>query len=260
LTPKATLSLQYTPSTLQYFTFSRGFKSGGYDNRATNIDLAKRPFNPEYVNSYETGLKNEFFDHHFRANIAAFYNDYRDLQVSYTDPAYPGNSVRGNAGKAHTAGVELETDARLPFGFGAQFGGGYLHAVYDSYKNAGGPGVNADGNPLINAPKWNFSAGASYDLPLPAPGLFRLAGDVNYASEFYNTALKRPQDHVPDQAFVNGTFSWTSPNDRYVVVLSSRNLLDSQKRVSSSYTPSTGVRFVNYPDPRTVLLTLKYQL
>jgi iron complex outermembrane receptor protein len=260
LTPKVSVSFQYAPSTLHYFTYSRGFKSGGFDNRATNIDLAKRPFNPEYVNSFETGLKNEFFDHHFRANLAAFYNDYRDLQVSYTDPAYPGNSVRGNAGKAHTAGLELETDARLPFGFGAQFGGGYLHAIYDSYKNAGGPGVNADGHPLINAPKWNLVAGASYDVPLPAPGLFRLAGDVNWASEFWNSALQRPQDRVPAQAFVNGTFSWTAPNDRYVIVLSSRNILDSQRKVSSSYTPSTGVYFFNYPDPRTVLVTLKYQL
>ncbi len=110
------------------------------------------------MNSFETGLKNEFFGRHLRANLAAFYNDYRDLQVSYTDPAYPGNSVRGNAGKAHTLGVELETSARLPFGLGVQFGGGYLHAVYDTYKNANGPGVNADGNPLINSPKWNLTA------------------------------------------------------------------------------------------------------
>jgi iron complex outermembrane recepter protein len=45
-----------------------------------------------------------------------------------------------------------------------------------------------------------------------------------------------------------------------VVVLSSRNILDSQRRVSSTYTPNTGVRYFNFPDPRTVLLTLKYQL
>jgi hypothetical protein len=65
---------------------------------------------------------------------------------------------------------------------------------------------------------------------------------------------------VPAQAFVNSTLSWTSADDHFVVVLSSKNLLDSQKRVSSSYTPSTGVRFVNFPDPRTFMATLKYQL
>ncbi|MEI9939088.1 MAG: TonB-dependent receptor [Pseudomonadota bacterium] len=260
LTPKVSVAFQYAPSVMQYFTYSRGFKSGGFDNRATNLALAKTPFNPEYVNSFETGLKNEFFGHHLRANLAAFYNDYRDLQVSYTSPAYPGNSIRGNAGKAHTLGMELETDTRLPFGLGLQFGGGYLYAIYDEYKNAGGIGVDADGHPLINSPKWNLSGGATYDIPIPVPGLVRLAADVQWASSFYNSALTRPEDGVPSQAFVNSTLGWTSADDHFVVLLSSRNLLDSQKRVSSSYTPSTGVRFVNFPDPRTFLATLKYQL
>ncbi|HYQ40889.1 MAG TPA: TonB-dependent receptor [Polyangiaceae bacterium] len=260
LTPKVSVAFQYGPRILHYLTYSRGFKSGGFDNRATNLTLAKTPFDPEYVNSYETGIKSEFFGRHLRANLAAFYNDYRDLQVSYTSPAYPGNSIRGNAGKAHTAGVELETSARLPFGLGLQFGGGYLHAIYDEYKNAGGPGVDADGHDLINSPKWNLSGGATYDLPLPVPGLTRLGGDVQWAYGYYNSALARPQDTVPAQAFVNGTLAWTSDNDHFVVVLSAKNVLDSQKRVSSSYTPATGVRFVNFPDPRTVLVTLKYQL
>jgi len=260
LTPKVSVAFQYGPSILHYLTYSRGFKSGGFDNRATNLTLAKTAFNPEYVNSFETGIKSEFFGRHLRANLAAFYNDYRDLQVSYTSPAYPGNSIRGNAGKAHSLGVELETSARLPFGLGLQLAGGYLRAIYDEYKNAGGPGVDADGHDLINSPKWNLSGGGTYDLPLPVPGLVRLGGDVQWAYGYYNSALARPQDTVPAQAFVNSTLSWTSPDDRFVVILSSRNLLDSQKRVSSSYTPATGVRFVNFPDPRTFLVTLKYQL
>lgn len=260
LTPKVSVAFQYGPSILHYLTYSRGFKSGGFDNRATNLTLAQTAFDPEYVNSYETGIKSEFFARHLRANLAAFYNDYRDLQVSYTSPAYPGNSIRGNAGKAHTLGVELETSARLPFGLGLQFNGGYLRAKYDEYKNAGGPGVDADGHDLINSPKWTLSGGATYDLPLPVPGLTRLGGDVQWQYGYYNSALARPQDTVPAQAFVNGTLAWTSANDHFVVVLSAKNLLDSQKRVSSSYTPATGVRFVNFPDPRTVLVTLKYQL
>lgn len=260
LTPKVSVSFQYGPSVLQYLTYSRGFKSGGFDNRATNLTLAQTAFDPEYVNSYETGIKSEFFARHLRANLAAFYNDYRDLQVSYTSPAYPGNSIRGNAGKAHTAGVELETSARLPFGLGLQLAGGYLHAVYDEYKNAGGPGVDADGHDLINSPKWNLSGGTTYDLPLPVPGLTRVSGDVQWAYGYYNSALARPEDTVPAQTFVNATLAWTSPNDHFVVVLSAKNILDSQKRVSSSYTPATGVRFVNFPDPRTFLATLKYEL
>jgi iron complex outermembrane receptor protein len=258
LTPKASISFQWTADVLQYVTYARGFKSGGFDNRATNLMLAERAFNPEYVNSYETGLKSEIFGHRLRANLAAFYNDYKDLQVSYVDPAFPGTSVRGNAGKAHTAGLELETDTRLPGGLSAQFSGGYLTAIYDRYQNAGGMGVNADGHTLINAPRWNWAAGASYELPLPLPGYFKLAADVEWASATYSNALTRPQDRAPAQTFVNGSLSWTSPSGHLIAILSSRNLLDTQKPVTSQFVPNTGVYYFNFPDPRTVLLTLRY--
>ena len=261
VTPKASLALHWPPVALAYFTYSRGFKSGGFDNRATNLTLAERPFNPEYVNNFEVGFKTELFEHRFRANTAAFYNAYRDLQVSYTDPAYPGNSIRGNAGKAHTEGVEIEVGARVLPDWSLQASGAYLRALYDTYKNAGGPGVDADGHPLPNAPRWNFSAGTTIRLPFDdLPGAVRLAADLEYASSAFSSALARPQDEYPAQTFLNGTLSWTSPSDHLVVILSSRNLLDSQKPVSASYTPSTGVLFYNFPDPRTVLATLKYRL
>jgi iron complex outermembrane receptor protein len=259
-TPKGSISVQYAPNVLHYATVSRGFKSGGYDNRATQLQFAEKPFSPEYVNSYESGLKTELFRHHLRANVAGFYNDYKDLQVSYVDPAYPGVSIRGNAGKAHSWGFELETDARLPYGIGLNFAGGFLQAEYDRYRNAGGVGVNADGNRLINAPKWNFTAGASYEIPIPVPGYVRLATDVQWASSYYSNALNRPQDESPSQAFWNGTLTWTHPNEHFDVILSARNLLDTQRSVTSMYIPSTGVRYFNFPDPRTFLATLKYHL
>jgi iron complex outermembrane receptor protein len=260
LTPKASIAYQWTPDVFQYVTYAKGFKSGGFDNRATNLTLAETPFNPEYVDSFEGGIKSELFDHHLRANLAAFYNDYRDLQVSHTDPAYPGNSIRSNAAKAETEGVELETDTRLPFGLSVQLSGGYLYANYDNYQNCGGPGVNCGGHPLINAPRWNYTIGGTLDIPLPVPGVVRLAGDVEWSSEAFSTALSRPQDEYPGQSFVNGTLSWTSEDDHLVAILSSRNLLNSQKPVSASYTPSSGILFYNFADPRTVLVTLKYQL
>jgi iron complex outermembrane receptor protein len=260
LTPKAALAYQWLPEVLSYFTYANGFRSGGFDNRATNLTLAQTAFNPEYVNSYEVGVKSELFAHRLRANLAAFYDDYRDLQVSHTDPAYPGNSIRSNAAKATTEGLEAETDTRLPFGLSVQLSGGYLFARYDTYANCGGPGVNCDGHPLINAPRWNFAGGATLDLPLPVPGYVRLAADVEWASDAFSSALSRPQDDYPAQTFVNGTVTWTSEDDRIVAILGSRNLLNSQKPVSAAYTPSSGILYYNFADPRTVLFTLKYQL
>ncbi len=260
ITPKLSVQYQWTPAVLQYATYSKGFKSGGFDNRATRLDLATRPFAPEDVNTYETGLKTELFDRRARVNLAAFYNDYENLQVSYSDPAYPGNSIRGNAGEAHTYGVELESDVRATERLSLQGSVGWLYAVYDTYKNAGGVGVNADGHRLLNSPRWSLSGGVTWDVPVQVPGSIRANLNAQWQTKTYFSALQRPQDEAPAQGFLNGTITWTAPNPQWAVQLSGRNLLDSDKPVTSTYTPATGVYYKNYPDPRTWLVTLKYAL
>jgi iron complex outermembrane receptor protein len=259
LTPKVTLQAQWTPNLLQYLTYSRGFKSGGFDNRATRLDLATLPFNPEEVSTYEGGLKATFFGRALRSNLAVFYNDYRDLQVSFYDPAYVG-SRRGNAGKAHSWGIELENDLRLSKALSLQASGGYLEAIYDDYKGAGGAGVNADGNSLTNAPKWSFSGGATYTRPIGKLGALKLSGNAQYQSSFYASALARPQDLVPGQTFVNGSLTWTPRDERFQVSVRGTNILGADAPVSSSFTPSTGIYYKNYPDPATVLASIKFSL
>lgn len=261
ITPKVSAQFQWTPDVLQYVSFSKGFKSGGFDNRATRLDLATLPFAPEDVTTYETGLKTQLFDQRLRANLAAFYNDYQDLQVSFYDPAYVG-SRRGNAGKAHTYGVELETDARPTERLGAQFSVGWLYAIYDDYKGAGGAGVNADGNRLLNSPRWSVSGGVTYDPALDIPGSLRLGLNAQWQSGIVTSATPAAggQNNIPSQGFLNGVATWTTPDPRWAVSLSVRNILNSQKAVSSTYTPSTGIYLQNFPDPRTYLVTLKYAL
>lgn len=261
ITPKLSVQYAWTPDILQYVTYSKGFKSGGFDNRATRLDLATLPFAPEDVITYETGLKSELLDHRLRANLAVFYNDYQNLQVSFYDPIYVG-SRRGNAGQAHSYGVELETEARITDALSAQFSAGYLFAVYDEYRGAGGAGVNADGNRLTNSPRWSLSGGATWEVPVEIPGALRVGVNAQYQTKTYSNAIPSPggQHEIPAQGFLNAVATWTSPDPHWSVVLSARNLLDSGKLVSSTYTPSTGVYYQNFPDPRTVLVTLRYAL
>jgi iron complex outermembrane receptor protein len=260
LTPKLSVQAQWTPNLLQYLTYSRGFKSGGFDNRATRLDLATLPFNPEKVSTYEGGLKATLFNRALRSNLAIFYNDYKDLQVSFYDPVYVG-SRRGNAGKAHSWGAELENDLRLSDRFSLQASGGYLKAIYDDYKGAGGNGVDADGNPLLNAPKWSLSGGGNYELPLgSSDSKLKLSANAQYQSSFTQGPLNRSQDRVPGQTFVNGSVTWVLPDDRFQLSLQGKNILGANKPVSSSFTPSSGIYYKNYPDPATVLATVKFSL
>jgi len=261
ITPKVSVQYEWTPDITSYATYSQGFKSGGFDNRATRLDLATLPFQPEEVTTYEGGLKSELFDRRLRANLAVFYNDYKDLQVSFYDPAYVG-SRRGNAGQATSYGVELETDAQLTQTLSAQFSVGYLFAEYDEYKGAGGAGVDADGNRLTNSPRWSLSGGLNWTVPVQIPGSLRLGVNAQYQTRTYSNAVPSAggQHEIPAQGFLNAVATWTAPDPRWSVVLSGRNLTNSAKPVSSTYTPSTGVYYVNYPDPRTWLATLRFAL
>ncbi|KAH2818926.1 hypothetical protein KXV85_003613, partial [Aspergillus fumigatus] len=60
-TPKVAVNAQWNRDLLTYLSWSKGFKSGGFDNRATRLDLATLPFNPEHVTTYEGGIKASLF-------------------------------------------------------------------------------------------------------------------------------------------------------------------------------------------------------
>ncbi len=79
-----TPDVPFTDLTNIYFSYSRGFKSGGIN---PPIDPALFPgteanFAPEFVNAYEIGTRNELLDGRLQASLTGFYYDYTGLQVS----------------------------------------------------------------------------------------------------------------------------------------------------------------------------------
>src|SRR3546814_16910288 len=79
-----------------YATYSRGFKSGGFDFPASKINpLTGQPvalLRPEVLDMFEIGWKTALFDRRVRLNALLFYYDYKDLQVTRaaSDPTTRG--------------------------------------------------------------------------------------------------------------------------------------------------------------------------
>ena len=82
-TPKASLQVQASPDTFLYVSATRGFKSGGFNPTANAPD---RAFGPELAWCYDGGVKQTLADGRVRVNTAAFFTDYRDLQVQAFHP------------------------------------------------------------------------------------------------------------------------------------------------------------------------------
>jgi iron complex outermembrane recepter protein len=79
-TPRFAANFKPSDDLLFFASATRGFKSGGWNARATAPSQAL-PFDPEKVWSYEAGIKSDLFDRRIRANITLFQLDVSDLQI-----------------------------------------------------------------------------------------------------------------------------------------------------------------------------------
>lgn len=176
LTPKFGIDWQFLPQAMAYATATRGFKSGGTNYAASNI--AALSFAPEYIWSYEAGVKTEWLQRRLRVNLAGFHYNYSDLQVQSL--LGPGVTTISNAATAKVDGMELETSFKpMPsLILGANLS--LLDAQYQSFNNASIPGAlapflagsprrnpngtfNASGNLLNAAPRTSASANGQYN-------------------------------------------------------------------------------------------------
>lgn len=164
-TPTAILAYKFNSDVNVYAKYAKGFKSGGFGGEAATIDEAVRPFRPETVDTYEVGLKSEMFDRKLRLNLAAFWNERKDMQLSVFTGFVGGfaqTSIR-NAGAARVRGFEAELLARPVEWFTLQASLGYLDGKFKTLleadpNNPSGPPINVANNrefPVV--PKWTWS-------------------------------------------------------------------------------------------------------
>jgi outer membrane receptor protein involved in Fe transport len=100
--------LAFTDSSLVYAFYSRGYKAGGINppqSAASALSAVKTTFDPEFVTSFEVGMKNTLFDGSLIFNATAFHYDYTGYQVS---KIVNRTSVNENI-DAKIKGIELES-------------------------------------------------------------------------------------------------------------------------------------------------------
>lgn len=193
LTPK--LSIKYTPSSnmMLYASATRGFKSGGFNSTAIQTPQS---FNPEFVWSYETGVKSTFWDDRALFDADAFYYDYSNLQVNKYDSV---NIVSiENAARATIKGFEVKSEIMPVSALTLSANLSVLDATYDKFQtvNPDNPGlgpVSLKGNMLVRAPKFSANVGAQYEIPLEAMGSLTLRANYFYRSRIYFTPFNDPK-------------------------------------------------------------------
>ncbi len=157
------IDAQLPNDTLLYYSFSQGFKSGGFVLRYVEAVPRPRTFEPELLDTHEIGLKWRGFDDRVRLNAAAFLSDYQEVQVTFFDRL--GGPVTANAGTVDILGLEIELTALLAAGLRLDLGYGYLDADYDEINPVAGLSLTIDESAkLVNAPAHSLSAGVEYAM------------------------------------------------------------------------------------------------
>jgi iron complex outermembrane receptor protein len=128
--PRASLSYDINPEIQIYATWAKGFLAGGYAyHLATDADTLV--YQPEYTVNYEAGIKSLWFDKRLGLDLACFYIDMEDKQITEYLPG--GTRQISNAAGAHSQGVEMDLKARPSRGFELTAGLGYTRAIIDDW-------------------------------------------------------------------------------------------------------------------------------
>ena len=294
VTPKVAVTWKIVPGQNAYASYSEGFKAGMFDPRmdisatgglSTAASQEKiKGVKPEEVSSFEVGLKSSFDRYRVQTNIAAFYMDYKNVQIPGSIATYDANgNVNGfagnvtNAGKAKVSGLELEAIARLTDQFTLQGMYGFIDAKYKEWIVANGLTGSAaglinvaGGAEFQNTPRNQFSITGTYEIPmniLSKAGSLALQGTAAYKDKTYmfefvrNTGVAAIDVQVPSNQMLtqnaytvyDASLIWTSRDRKWTAGIVGRNLADKRYKVAGYPYPTffnTVTAF--YGDPRTV--------
>ena len=251
--------VEWTPDshTLAYAKYSRGYKTGGFD---TLTIVAQTETNPEYVDSYEAGLK---LSHPtWQLNADVFYYNYTNdqqpvtIQVPQAGGTFQNVGSIANIPEVHTYGLELEGIWHPidPLVINAQYSylsakissmsGNCLLDTTDPQSTAPGSNVNCTaaqeaaaavsgtrvqnvvGESLPQAPANKFSISGIYTFHWD-PGSLALSASYAWRDKSYGTIFNRPYDEIPSYGLVNLRAIWTDAKNRYTIIAYADNVFNT---------------------------------
>jgi outer membrane receptor protein involved in Fe transport len=214
VTGRVVLDHKFSDDLFGYVSASRGYKAGGLNPGGPATGLS---FKPEYLNAGEVGLKATAADGALRANVAAFYYDYKDLQIGQVGVT---SAITVNS-DARVYGLEAELAWKPAPALTVDVGFSYLNTRLKNFQSgdegdpnaiapnavivrdaAGAPvrtssGVvlkNLDGNELPFSPNTKFSIGAQYEIALGGGYVLTPRVDHYEQGGFFGTAFNKPSE------------------------------------------------------------------
>jgi iron complex outermembrane recepter protein len=235
-----------------YATYSTGFVAGGFDTRVSTQAETGLPYSPEKAKSYEIGFKSDWLDNHLRANLAAFYVNYSDVQVGAFLPGGSFDQVIVNNAFERAEGLEAELTyipiERLILSASA----GLDDAYYTSFTaNVFGTGVaNYAALRPAFTPKYSGRLEAQYQFLLGGNGDLTPDVSYSYTTSYYTDLTNSPVGYNHPFGLLDASLTYNDPTGRWKIALWGKNLTDTLYRLAA--VPSSGYfTQLYFANPRT---------
>ncbi|WP_340313432.1 TonB-dependent receptor [Rhizorhabdus argentea] len=237
LSVDATVEYHFARDQMIYARFAQGYRGGGFLGDPTS-PLRLNPYDPETVDSYEIGLKSDFFDNRARLNLTGFISKYDGLQrqLVVADPANPAvgfTQQTRNIAKATIQGIEFEAQARPISALSLRASLGYLDAKYDSFfANVTGSGADpATDNTALRFPytsKWTATVGANFEQELGEAGTLELSADYTWRSRYNLNNLNEPFGEQKGYGLLSSTLRWRDALPGLSIAVYGQNLTNKR--------------------------------
>ncbi len=270
VTPSVSLKYKFNEQAMAYLSANRGFKSGGFNGRANSQAESNNPiFDPEFVWTYEAGLKLQSADNRLRGNFTAFHSNYQDFQARVSEVIQSGGLPTFafpvlNAARMTIDGFEIEGGALL--GKSTTLSGqlSWMHARYKEFNDLRLDPSRPDYNPHIHdhvpfSPDFTGKIALQHGFDLSNGAMLSVGGDVSYRSETWLSVDNRPNLRQGAYTLVGLYGVWDSPQGVWQVRAGVRNLTDKTYMTEGQEFSSVGnIQTGYFGWPRNYYLSVRY--
>jgi len=270
-TGKLSVDADVGEDALAYFSFTRGFKAGGY-----NVGTCGNTYDPEFVNAYEIGAKSQWLENTVQLNVSAFFNDYTDYQARLFNN---NASIVENAANAETYGIEFEASWVPVEAFRLDAAYSILNAKYQEFivddpMNSQFGTIpcappnptnelcqDVRGNVLLRAPRHKVSVAAQYEIDLGPAGTLTPRGEYAYTSEQFHDVFNNDFSRQEPYNIGNVRLIWHAPENVLAglsLQVFGENLGDVDYVTNHAPNATTGSTISTFGPPRTWGVQVNY--
>lgn len=263
-TPSLSLRRIFSDQMMAYASASRGFKSGGFNGRAnTPGDVSS--FDPEYVWTYEIGLKTSSADGRMFGNFAVFHSDYEDFQARVAEVVDPEAPVPNfsfpvlNAGKLRIRGAEFEGGVLLGADTKVTAQVGYQDASYREFIDDRFSGADRSDDHVPFSPDLTARLAATHTFHLAGGHGLTLGGDVSYRADTWLSVDNREVLKQDSYTLVGLFGSFDTADTRWHVRAGVRNATDKlYKTDAQEFASVANIQTAYYGWPRHYYMSVRY--